>query len=161
MRENMCVLIQIPSNLRFQEYVSIVLGNGLVLNRWQVITRTSDDQDVWRNMASLGHSELKYIIIITHTIPTLLCFVVVGYRLFTSISSLIFSQPLSQLRDCPRASAKILNNMGKWWGSLLLKRGNCNPGMDKWSHAQESVGYNYLFIPKLQRCNRWSLGMDK
>ena len=23
------------------------------------------------------------------------------------------------------------------------------------------MGYNYLSIPKLQRCNRWSLGMDK
>ena len=23
------------------------------------------------------------------------------------------------------------------------------------------MGWNYLFIPKLQRCNRWSLGMDK
>ena len=25
----------------------------------------------------------------------------------------------------------------------------------------ESVGWNYLSIPKLQRCNRWNLGMNK
>ena len=28
-------------------------------------------------------------------------------------------------------------------------------------HAQKSVGWNYLSIPKLQRLHRWSLGMDK
>ena len=36
-----------------------------------------------------------------------------------------------------------------------------NPSMDIWSHVQSSVGWNYLSIPKLQRWNRWSLGMDK
>ena len=33
--------------------------------------------------------------------------------------------------------------------------------MDKWLHAQKSVGRKYLSIPKLQRLHRWSLGMDK
>ena len=36
-----------------------------------------------------------------------------------------------------------------------------DPSMDKWSHAQQSTGWSYLSIPKLQRCNRWSLGMEK
>ena len=27
--------------------------------------------------------------------------------------------------------------------------------------GQNSVEWNYLFIPKLQRLHRWSLGMDK
>ena len=35
------------------------------------------------------------------------------------------------------------------------------PDMDKLSHAQQSVGLNYLSIPKLQRLlYRWSLGME-
>ena len=38
---------------------------------------------------------------------------------------------------------------------------NFNSCMDNWSHPLYSVGWNYLSIPKLQRCNRWSLGMDK
>ena len=29
------------------------------------------------------------------------------------------------------------------------------------NHIYGRVGWNYLSIPKLQRCNRWSLGMDK
>ena len=38
---------------------------------------------------------------------------------------------------------------------------NFNPSMDKLSHAQYSVGWNYLSIPKLQELYCWSLGMDK
>ena len=34
-----------------------------------------------------------------------------------------------------------------------------NPSMDNWSHAQQSVGWNYLSISKLQRLHHWSLGM--
>ena len=33
---------------------------------------------------------------------------------------------------------------------------NLNPSMDNESHAQYSVGWNYLPIPKLQRLYRWS-----
>ena len=36
-----------------------------------------------------------------------------------------------------------------------------NTSMDKKSHAQQSVRWNHSTIPKLQRWNRWSLGMDK
>ena len=32
--------------------------------------------------------------------------------------------------------------------------------MDKSSHAQLSMGWNYLSIPKVQQCNRWIQGMD-
>ena len=39
-------------------------------------------------------------------------------------------------------------------GPLLLTWFNFNPSMDKKSHAQWSVEWNYLSIPKLQRCNR-------
>ena len=38
---------------------------------------------------------------------------------------------------------------------------NFNPSMDKQLHISKSVRWNYFFIPKLQRCNRWSMGMDK
>ena len=38
---------------------------------------------------------------------------------------------------------------------------NLNPSMDNESHAQYSVGWNYLPTPKLQRLYRWSLRMDK
>ena len=43
----------------------------------------------------------------------------------------------------------------------LLTRINVNPSMDKWLHAQKSVGCNDLSIPKLHRFHRWSLGIDK
>ena len=38
---------------------------------------------------------------------------------------------------------------------------NLNPSMDIQSYALGSAGWNYLSIPKLQRCSRCSLGMDK
>ena len=33
--------------------------------------------------------------------------------------------------------------------------------MDNQKSLKLSVGWNYLYIPKLQLCNRWSLGIDK
>ena len=33
-----------------------------------------------------------------------------------------------------------------------------NPGMDKYSHTQQSVGWNHLSNQSLQRHRRWSLG---
>ena len=36
-----------------------------------------------------------------------------------------------------------------------------NPSMDKYSYTSRSVGWNYPFIPILQQCNRWRLGMDR
>ena len=36
-----------------------------------------------------------------------------------------------------------------------------NLSMDKLSPAFQCMVWNYLSILKLQRCNRWSLGMDK
>ena len=44
---------------------------------------------------------------------------------------------------------------------LLLTWFNFNPSMDKLLHAQKSVGWNYLSIPKLQRLHCWNLGLDK
>ena len=32
--------------------------------------------------------------------------------------------------------------------------------MDNLSHAQLSVGWNYPYIPKLQRLHRWRLNID-
>ena len=46
-------------------------------------------------------------------------------------------------------------------GPLLLIGINFNPSMDKLFHPLWSVWWNYVSIPKLQRCNRWSLEMDK
>ena len=37
---------------------------------------------------------------------------------------------------------------------------NFNPSMDTYLHPLQSVRWNYLFIPKLQRYHRWSLGMN-
>ena len=45
--------------------------------------------------------------------------------------------------------------------SFLLTWITIFPSMDKSLHTQKSVGWKYLSIPKLQRYNRWSLGMDK
>ena len=50
--------------------------------------------------------------------------------------------------------------VGGYQWPLLLTWFNFNPRMDKQSHAQWSVRRNNLSIPKLQRCKRWSLGMD-
>ena len=41
---------------------------------------------------------------------------------------------------------------------LLLTWFNFNPSMDKLSHNQWTVVWNYLSIPKLQRLHRWSFG---
>ena len=38
---------------------------------------------------------------------------------------------------------------------------NFNPSMDKQFHPSWNVGWNYSSNPKLQRCNRLNLGMDK
>ena len=46
-------------------------------------------------------------------------------------------------------------------GPLLLTLFNLNPGIDKLVRPLYSVGWKYLSITKLQRCNRWSLGIDK
>ena len=39
--------------------VSIGLRDGLVLNRWQAITWTSNKQDPWSHFASLGYNGLN------------------------------------------------------------------------------------------------------
>ena len=38
---------------------------------------------------------------------------------------------------------------------------NDNPGVDKWSHAQQNVERIFLSISKLQRFYAYSLGIDK
>ena len=48
---------------------------------------------------------------------------------------------------------------------FLLNWINFNPSMDKQSHTRQSVGWNYLYIPKPNGCavevHHWSLGIDK
>ena len=46
-------------------------------------------------------------------------------------------------------------------GPLTLTWFNFNPSRDKKLHPPWNVEWNYSSIPKHQRCNRWSLGMDK
>ena len=46
-------------------------------------------------------------------------------------------------------------------GLHLLTWFNFYPSLDKLLHPLLSVGWNYLFIPKLQQLHCWSLGMDK
>ena len=46
-------------------------------------------------------------------------------------------------------------------GPELLTWINLNPSMDKYSHAEWSVGWKQVSIPKHQRLHRWSLGRDK
>ena len=43
----------------------------------------------------------------------------------------------------------------------LLPSFSFNPSMKKQSNIQENVGLHYIYMPKLQWCNRWSLGKDK
>ena len=50
--------------------------------------------------------------------------------------------------------------------SKMLKRAICSgimtsfTKMDMLPHPLQGVGWNYLSIPKLERYNHWSLGMD-
>ena len=46
-------------------------------------------------------------------------------------------------------------------GPPLLTWFNFHPSMDKLLHTQKSLGWNCLFIPKLQRLHRWCFGMDE
>ena len=46
-------------------------------------------------------------------------------------------------------------------GPFLLTWFNFNPSMDKETHPLWFMRWNYLSIHKLQRCNRWSLGLKK
>ena len=46
-------------------------------------------------------------------------------------------------------------------GPLLLTCFSVIPSMDKQLHPLYGVGWNYLSIPKLQRCSYWILGIDK
>ena len=39
--------------------ISIGSDNGLVPNRWKVITWTNDEKVLWHHMASLGQNELN------------------------------------------------------------------------------------------------------
>ena len=64
----------------------------------------------------------------------------------------IFGSSLKSTSDYTRYS--------KIRGVFILTRINVNPSMYKWLHQLYSVGWNYKCIPKLQRCNRWSLGTD-
>ena len=50
----------------------------------------------------------------------------------------------------------LLHLLLRYQGPILLIRLNFDPSM-----PSKEFGINYLSIPKLQRCNRWSLGMDK
>ena len=63
---------------------------------------------------------------------------------------------------CGRSMARE----GAWYGTslgpILPIWFNVNPTMDmRLLHSLLSAGWNYIPIPKLQRCNRWSLGIDK
>ena len=61
------------------------------------------------------------------------------------------------VNDVPRCSVRTLARQGPH----LLTWINFNPNMNKSSHVPESVGWNYLSIPKLQRLCCWSLEMNK
>ena len=50
--------------LRFQ--LSIALIQVMAQNRQQAITRTNDDQGLWRLVASVGHKELRQFHIKIH-----------------------------------------------------------------------------------------------
>ena len=77
-------------------------------------------------------------------------------------SSIISQQwNLSSWKSCSHLSYIVNTATADDPVTLLLTWINFSPSMDDKSHAQKSVGWHYLSIPKLQRCNRWSLGMDK
>ena len=75
------------------------------------------------------------------------------------------STPFQQPNEIPHlyCNAQILIVVVNvcYLGPLSITWFNFNHRMDKLSHNLQSVGWNYLSIPKLQRLHRWSLGMDK
>ena len=77
-------------------------------------------------------------------------FISISTRLYVSCSSFVLL-PLFCVEKYARGYCHM-------WPLLLTW---LNPNIDKWSHAQKSVGWNYLSIPKLQWLHHWSLGMDK
>ena len=65
-------------------------------------------------------------------------------------------------KNKPWCSFTTIQTVRSWHpGNISLTWINTDPSMDEYSHVQYSAGWNYLFILKLQRCNRWSLCMDK
>ena len=60
-----------------------------------------------------------------------------------------------------------LASLTAWIGNVMTRgphlptRNNIKSIMDKYSRAQQSVGWNYLSIPKFQRSHRWSFRKDK
>ena len=79
------------------------------------------------------------------------CFVLVLVDLPSSVgnSSLV----LRQSNDCSGTSGTTLKNSRE----CQLLKGT----MDKKLYTLQTVIWNYLFMPKLQRCNHWILRMDK
>ena len=58
----------------------------------------------------------------------------------------------NHLHDTNNTNRSNLNYLNTIWALFFLTWINCIPSMDKWSHARISMGWNYLSIPKPQRC---------
>ena len=71
------------------------------------------------------------------------------------------AQPLPGPALLIRMPSSARGGSSPYLGPLLLTWINFDLSMDELSHVQLSVGWHYLSIPKLQRLDRWSLGMDK
>ena len=66
------------------------------------------------------------------------------------------------MRLSPKLRGECLRWPSMYWtGALSITWLNLNPRMDLWSYSWYGVRWNYSSIPKLRRCNRGRLGMDK
>ena len=73
-----------------------------------------------------------------------------------------FDDVIMKTRICISSCCTVqwLLTFVRFQDTLLLTLIDFSASMDKWLYPLQRVGWNYLSIPKLQRCNRWSLGLD-
>ena len=124
---------------------------------------------------TVGFSSHNLFYIQIGTCFSLFCFVVLCFVLLWSYHQFsvypckpithvgrIVSQALEQSYGYPCASEVTLMDMGNQLVSRLRTWITLIPAwISNYIDHKMWVGRNCLSIPKLQRCNRWSLGMDK
>ena len=75
-------------------------------------------------------------------------------RWLSLIWSTFFYETLLKMTDARDHNSRRVNIL---FGAPFSK---FNHNIEKWSHARESGGWNYLSTAKLERLHGWSFGMD-
>ena len=113
------------------------------IRRWHIHCRSHGDKRKWHRCISWLYS--IYIAYAKHIGVVRLCFVLLGFYFAVLLNS-YDSSIVFQLRWFAASAA-----LCQWNNTGGYGKGNID-----WC-----PGWNYLSIPKLQWCNRWSLGIEK